>query len=524
MTIAAWVALSAPAWAQDDGNIGQVGQGLVAGDAVDLATQQRLGLVTVSGGCSGTLVNRYWVLTAHHCVSQQNVLGGALVDPSTVTVTAAWSDRVVVPTRIETYAFTDGLDVALLFLGRGDFGPADIQLFYTPPVDTFQVLRKYGRGLVSFASEGPPPVPATPSDGYRTALFVPLLADETSYVLPANSGGQVGNGGDSGGPDIVMSEGIELGIVGVQSTCWAAGWVTGMPQTWTWATDVTSCTSAALYTIRDDIVSTIQEVPFGDLFAPPPAGPPIWLYAVTQTGALMWSRQDGTGTPWAWPTPVGSGWDTFVDVLPAGGNSIFGITGDGLLYWYRHDGFNDGTFAWTGGIPINSGWTFPTVFGGGDGVLYAIDDLGQLWWYRYDDFATGSDPSAWSGPALVGWGWDQFSTVVSTGDGAIYAVLPNGDLWLYHHDGFTDGTFAWSDIRQVSTGWDRFEHVIGVEDSVLLGIEPDGTLLWHQHLGLSGVGAELPHEVWDGPHAIGGGLAGLRDVFALLPTDPGGVR
>jgi hypothetical protein len=130
----------------------------------------------------------------------------------------------------------------------------------------------------------------------------------------------------------------------------------------------------------------------------------------------------------------------------------------------------------------------------------------------------GADASSWSGPSVVGWGWDQFEKVVSTGDGTLYAMLPNGDLWVYHHDGFMTGDATWSDIRKVGNGWNVFQHLVGLDDDQLLGIGTNGTIWWYRHLGQSGgVGTQLPHEVWEGPTSIGGGFADLPYVFALMP-------
>jgi hypothetical protein len=167
----------------------------------------------------------------------------------------------VIPTRLVRNWGAGGLDLALVFLGAGDFGPANIQLFATD-VDTSMTLTKFGRGIFAYASAGPPPVPAQQDGQYRTAVFTPSAASETAYTLPVNAAGQVGNGGDSGGPDFATApNGVLLGIAGVQSSCTWTSRVPGMPNPplWTWVTAISSCTSAAITAARFDVVQIIQE-------------------------------------------------------------------------------------------------------------------------------------------------------------------------------------------------------------------------------------------------------------------------
>lgn len=270
MTASVWMSLaligtSRVGLAQDDGPIGQVNQGIAAGNSVSVDEQRELGLVTVNGGCSGTLLNQYWVLTAEHCVSVGNLIGAPLVSASTITVTAAWSAEAPVATRLVTYT-PYGLDVALIYLGDGDFGPVNAQPLFVGQVDTTLSLQKYGQGLATFASAGPPPSPATGSGTYRTAQFVPNASSASGYTLPMNSSSQVGHGGDSGGPDIVTYAGVALGIAGVQSTCISTGTVPGMGGGWAWSTGISSCYSAAIEPVRWEIQQEIQAVPRGEVY------------------------------------------------------------------------------------------------------------------------------------------------------------------------------------------------------------------------------------------------------------------
>ena len=59
-----------------EGPTGRVSQPIIAGELVSRAQQEELGLVTVAGGCSATLLNHYWVLTADHCLTTNGTPGG----------------------------------------------------------------------------------------------------------------------------------------------------------------------------------------------------------------------------------------------------------------------------------------------------------------------------------------------------------------------------------------------------------------------------------------------------------------
>jgi len=240
----------------EEGPIGKVQQPIVGGTLLDNATQMNNGLVTVGGGCSGTLVNRYWVLTADHCVTSNARINGPSAALGSLQITAAWSGTVVIPTRLVRNWGASGLDVALVFLGNGDLGNVPTQLLDASLPDQGMTVMKFGRGINAYAVAGSPPTAAVADGRYRSATFTVGTVASNTYTLQSNAAGQVGNGGDSGGPDwIVGAGGALLRITGVQSTCVATGYVAGMPANWTWATGISSCNGAPVGNIRSDLIA-----------------------------------------------------------------------------------------------------------------------------------------------------------------------------------------------------------------------------------------------------------------------------
>jgi hypothetical protein len=242
------------------------GETLIESSPVSTVQQKELGLIWVGdlAGCSGTLLNQFWVLTANHCVSLGFWFGDEKFKPlSELKITAPWRQGSVTPTRIVSFSASHKLDVALLFLGNGNFGKTNTRLIYHNPVDTSMTLSKFGNGICWYASgSGSLIEPAKFNCGFRQATFTPSSASETSIVVRPDEAGKVANGADIGGPDYVTDEdGALLGIAGIQQRCEPSGYIPGRSAYWGYATGTSSCTSVALYTIRDEILNVIKETP-----------------------------------------------------------------------------------------------------------------------------------------------------------------------------------------------------------------------------------------------------------------------
>lgn len=422
-----------------EGRICRIPQAITNGDRVKLDDQRQRGLVIVNGGCSGTLLNRYWALTARHCVQQNSSIlhDPPLLDPQLVTVTSFWSPGRVA--RVSAYQELPNasVDMILLYLGAADLGAVNTQRIYATTIDrgngsvvlsgrltTADSVTQYGRGFVSFASgvwNTASQVLARPADTYFSANFTPSNIRTDSYDLKMNARNQVGNGGDSGGPTIVNSGGFEAGIAGVQSTCHATGYLmnssgVSAPPAWRFATGIDYCSYVATEPHMVAIHNAIGRVPpIATSLLQRHAQGRIWTYdgvaRCDEAGCRGWTEIDRNG-------------DT-AEVIAARFATVQRHA-DGKIYLHDGKGRCDATGC-PGWILIDDNRDTSAIVGGANG-LYQRHKQGRIW--RYDGLGrcNGTTCPGWTEIDRNG---DTREVVVAIG--SVFQRHASGALW--RHDG-----------------------------------------------------------------------------------------
>ena len=247
-----------------EGNLGRSQDPLVVGTPVDdEAERQNLGLLTLSTGCSASLLQNSWAVTASHCFSYANVQ-----TPNTVTLRARWGtpEQVQSPDRIYRFWGADpvrpGLiwDVALIHLptpftvngsDRGYARQIDSRNLPDMLNETVQV---YGRGIsrLAFTDVNGVDQPSLGDDLFRKGEFKVSVTDTTGFWYPRNATGQIVAGGDSGGPTYVRGADGAMRLAGVHALCDTLQCLptqtctdaTGKWVSWMWTSSIGRCGDA----------------------------------------------------------------------------------------------------------------------------------------------------------------------------------------------------------------------------------------------------------------------------------------
>ncbi len=230
------------------------------------------------------------------------------------------------------------------------------------------------------------------------------------------------------------------------------------------------------------------------------------IYAITTDGNLNWYRHigytadleeevgirsDGTYTfeedlkKMYGAKTVGTGGWQYYKFIFANRTTIYGVTADGNLNWYKHIGGEDGTTEMRGAVTIGlGGWQYyKSVFAGGNGIIYAITPDGNLNWYKHTGAGTGSKEM--QGAITIGLGgWQNYKSVFTSGNGIIYAITSDGNLNWYKHFGYLTGTDEMEGAVTISRSgkWRNFKFVFANED-IIYAISNEGNLWMYRYPG-----------------------------------------
>ena len=245
--------------------IGKTQQGLTNANTVNENVQEQFGLLTLSTGCSASLLSNDWAITAAHCVE----VGGGdntqkpdpkrpgqniLVSPiNSVRLSATWGGgQTQTATRIETFR---PQDVAIIRTvnpfrvngstkgySRGVYQD-DLPVYRTwLPAGT--PLRAFGRGIFMFARKvGFASIPSMRDGRYREANFAVAWQQGMNLYWFRSPGAQIA-GGDSGGPSFTQTSRGYL-LVGVHSLTHAQ-YLPGKSITWDWVTATPEAADASV--------------------------------------------------------------------------------------------------------------------------------------------------------------------------------------------------------------------------------------------------------------------------------------
>lgn len=251
-------------------HLGQSRSKLVSPTVVTAEQQEQLGLLSMGsnrGGCTATLLDNNWAVSAAHCLNATDMR-----NPGGVMLSAAWTrTQFARPDYIYRFWGIDltgsTYDIALLHLS-GPFTVNGSTTGYRREMSEFSLqdmdtknIAVYGRGINVLARNTPTGPMRTSGDGVmRSAVFTVNRIERTLFWYPKGNGGETVGSGDSGGPSFEMSRGVPR-IAGVHSLCHTKcleGQRCTDEDPWTWVSEIPECADAPVGYLRGPIADIMR--------------------------------------------------------------------------------------------------------------------------------------------------------------------------------------------------------------------------------------------------------------------------
>lgn len=161
-----------------------------------------------------------------------------------------------------------------------------------------------------------------------------------------------------------------------------------------------------------------------------------------------YKHAQGGAAEWGPILEVGRGWSGFKAVFGGGKGVIYVVTNDGKLMWYHHKAYSDavampkpGAYrgdvrrwndSWEGPKQVGEGWGQSTkLFSPGNGDIYEVRPNGDLMYYKHLGWQDGSYRWDEGSQRKIAGGWDKYKFVfvrntsgdAGSGDSAVDVVV-----------------------------------------------------------------------------------------------------
>ncbi|MFE4362640.1 trypsin-like serine protease [Kitasatospora sp. NPDC056800] len=401
--------------------------GAVVGDAAadnTYTAATRLVIGDNLRGCTGALVDRYWVVTAASCFSDdpaqpQALVAGAPKWKTTVTVGAKSAEVAELVPRADR-------DLVMARLATPVDGIAPLPLATAAPT-AGQSLRVPGFGRTK--DEWVP-------NKLHTGVFS-LDSVSATGIGTTGTGGAAVCKGDTGAPAIRETNG-KAELVAVASRSWQGGCL---------GTPATETRTGAFSSRVDDLGDWVKGL--RSRTAEVKAGLQLQIIDINNR---MWNTVDDSragGWIGSW-SPVSTVSLTAVDSVAIGDTvHVYAVGSDGKVY--THDGKVGGVWTPWGEVPGGAGGAqgVTAAVRGNTVSLQIIGSDGSLYSTSVD-YAAGSWRGNWE---QVGTNNLKSITSATTPDGVVHVFAVNEDLRVYTRDNRPDGSWTpWGEIPGGAVG------------------------------------------------------------------------